>query len=86
MIRLSDFLHSPTSPFKKSWLRMPAAPSLSQVLGWGMKQARGFIIGLDYDSVESSRSLQDQDLVLVLNLKVCSCLWTFIGNLLTKGV
>lgn len=35
-----------------------------------MKQARGFIIGLDYDHVESSRSLQDQDLVLVHNLKV----------------
>ncbi|EEP80016.1 predicted protein [Uncinocarpus reesii 1704] len=69
MIALPEFLNSPTSPFKKSWVRLPPAPSLSQILGWGMKQARGFIIGADYDHPETSRSLQSQDLVLVDNLK-----------------
>nr|KMM72087.1 hypothetical protein CPAG_08386 [Coccidioides posadasii RMSCC 3488] len=69
MIALPEFLNSPTSPFKKSWIRLPAAPSISQILGWGVKQARGLIVGTDYDHVESSKNLQEQDLVLVDNLK-----------------
>jgi hypothetical protein len=36
-----------------------------------MKQMRGLIIGGDEDHIESSARLQEQDLVLVDNLKVC---------------
>ncbi|KAI1993060.1 hypothetical protein LOZ54_001558 [Ophidiomyces ophidiicola] len=69
MILLSEFLSSPTSPFKKSWIQLPSAPSLSQVFGWGIKQARGLILGADYDHSGASRALIEQDLVLVENVR-----------------
>ncbi|WEW61200.1 hypothetical protein PRK78_006690 [Emydomyces testavorans] len=69
MIPLREFLNSPTSPFRKAWIRLPAAPSLSQILAWGMKHARGLIVGAHYEHAEASRRLEELDLVLVDNLK-----------------
>lgn len=67
---LDTFLNSQTSPFRSGWLRLPSPPSLSQVVMWGMKQARGLVTGSDIDSLAGSGTLQTSELVLVDNVKV----------------
>ncbi|KAK2877211.1 hypothetical protein FQN49_001335 [Arthroderma sp. PD_2] len=79
MISLDVFLSSQTSPFKSGWLRLPSPPSLSQVVIWGMKQARGLVIGADGDHLSGTGMLQTSELVLVDNLKQAA-------NRLIKGV
>ncbi|KAF3483313.1 SNF7 family protein [Arthroderma uncinatum] len=79
MIPLDIFLSSQTSPFRSGWLRFPSPPSLSQVVTWGMKQARGLVIGTDSDHLAGTGMLQTNDLVLVDNLKQAA-------NRLIKGV
>ncbi|KAK2774909.1 hypothetical protein FQN53_003385 [Emmonsiellopsis sp. PD_33] len=64
MIPLETFHTSVTSPFITSWIRLPSPPTLSQVMGWSMKQLRGFISDAD-----GSGRLQARNLVLVDNLK-----------------
>ncbi|KAL1961128.1 hypothetical protein VTO42DRAFT_3073 [Malbranchea cinnamomea] len=68
MIPLQTFLTSATSPFRRSWLRLPSPPSLSQVASWGMKQVRGLVVGED-EQIQGSGRLQVTDVVLVDNLK-----------------
>ncbi|KAK2808037.1 hypothetical protein FQN50_005119 [Emmonsiellopsis sp. PD_5] len=70
MIPLETFQTSATSPFRTSWIRLPSPPTLSQVMGWSMKQLRGFIADSD-----GSGRLQARNLVLVDNLKaVAKCI------------
>ncbi|EEQ31054.1 SNF7 family protein [Microsporum canis CBS 113480] len=69
MIFLDTFLNSQTSPFKSGWLRLPSPPSLSQVVTWGMKQARGLVMGSDSDHLAGTGMLQTSELVLVDNVK-----------------
>lgn len=71
MVPLDLFLNSSTTPFQSGWFRLPAAPSLSQILTWSMKQARGIVMGAGGEHSEGSGQLQTGDLVLVENLKVC---------------
>ncbi|PGH03324.1 hypothetical protein AJ79_07402 [Helicocarpus griseus UAMH5409] len=68
MIPLETFQTSSTSPLKTSWIRLPSPPTLSQVVGWGMKQLRGFIYDIEGYS-DGSGKLQAMNLVLVDNLK-----------------
>ncbi|EFR04768.1 SNF7 family protein [Nannizzia gypsea CBS 118893] len=69
MMLLDTFLNSQTSPFRSGWLRLPTPPSLSQVVTWGMKQARGLVMGSDIDNLAGTGMLQTSELVLIDNVK-----------------
>ncbi|EGE81282.1 SNF7 family protein [Blastomyces dermatitidis ATCC 18188] len=68
MIPLDAFQTSSTSPFKTSWIRLPPPPTISQVMGWSMKQLRAFLSDSEGHS-GGSGNLQVMNLVLVDNLK-----------------
>ncbi|OJD18649.1 hypothetical protein AJ78_01345 [Emergomyces pasteurianus Ep9510] len=68
MIPLDTFQTSSTSPFKSSWIRLPSPPTISQVMGWSMKQLRGFLSDFEGHSGGSGK-LQPMNLVLVDNLR-----------------
>ncbi|KKZ67629.1 hypothetical protein EMCG_06689 [[Emmonsia] crescens] len=68
MIPLDSFQTSSTSPFKTSWIRLPSPPTISQVMGWSMKQLRGFLPDFEGHSGGLGK-LQVMNLVLVDNLK-----------------
>ncbi|KLJ09109.1 hypothetical protein EMPG_15471 [Blastomyces silverae] len=68
MIPLDAFQTSSASPFKTSWIRLPSPPTISQVMGWSMKQLRGFLSDSEGHSGGSGK-LQVMNLVLVDNLK-----------------
>ncbi|EEH44757.1 uncharacterized protein PADG_01046 [Paracoccidioides brasiliensis Pb18] len=67
MIPLDTFQMSSTSPFKSTWLCLPSPPTISQVMGWSMRQIKGF---LPFEgNSDGSEKLQTMNLVLVDNLK-----------------
>ncbi|KAG5301360.1 SNF7 family protein [Histoplasma ohiense] len=68
MIPLDIFQTSSTTPLKTSWIRLPSPPTLSQVMGWGMKQLRGILSDFEGHSNVSGK-VQVMNLVLVDNLK-----------------
>ncbi|OAX85157.1 hypothetical protein ACJ72_00459 [Emergomyces africanus] len=68
MIPLGTFQTSSTSPFKTSWIRLPSPPTISQVMGWSMKQLKGFLSDFEGHSGGSGK-LQAMNLVLVDNLR-----------------
>ncbi|KAK2745406.1 hypothetical protein FQN57_003749 [Myotisia sp. PD_48] len=65
MIPVNSFLESETNPFKKGWY----PPSLTQVLMWGLKQARGLMLSGESDHSAGFGRLQTNELLLVDNLK-----------------
>lgn len=69
MVPLQVFKASPLSSQQRQWrIINPGALSPWNVMTWGMKQLRGFVVGSD--TPETSARLQVQELVLVENLKV----------------
>jgi charged multivesicular body protein 7 len=72
MVPLQVFKASPLSLQQRQWrIINPGALSPWNVMTWGMKRLRGFVIGSD--TPETSARLQVQELVLIENLKV----WLF---------
>ncbi|GAQ06114.1 hypothetical protein ALT_3435 [Aspergillus lentulus] len=68
MVPLQVFKASPLSSQQRQWrIINPGALSPWNVMTWGMKQLRGFVVGSD--TPETSARLQVQELVLVENLK-----------------
>lgn len=81
MIPLDIFQASSTTPLKTSWIRLPSPPTLSQVMGWGMKQLRGILSDFEGHSNVSGK-VQVMNLVLVDNLKVRMNRTAFLAVLL----
>ncbi|KAF7170056.1 hypothetical protein CNMCM5623_002624 [Aspergillus felis] len=68
MVPLQVFKASPLSLQQRQWrIINPGALSPWNVMTWGMKQLRGFVVGSD--TPDTSARLQVQELVLVENLK-----------------
>ncbi|GIJ89346.1 hypothetical protein Asppvi_008284 [Aspergillus pseudoviridinutans] len=68
MVPLQVFKASPLRLQQRQWrIINPGALSPWNVMTWGMKQLRGFVVGSD--TPETSARLQVQELVLVENLK-----------------
>jgi charged multivesicular body protein 7 len=68
MVPLQVFKASALSSHQRQWrIINPGALSPWNVMTWGMKQLRGFVVGSD--TPETSARLQVQELVLVENLK-----------------
>ncbi|GIC85789.1 putative vacuolar sorting protein SNF7 family protein [Aspergillus udagawae] len=68
MVPLQVFKASPLSLQQRQWrIINPGALSPWNVMTWGMKRLRGFVIGSD--TPETSARLQVQELVLIENLK-----------------
>ncbi|QSS59945.1 SNF7 family protein [Histoplasma capsulatum] len=57
MIPLDIFQTSSATPFKTSWIRLPSPPTLSQVMGWGMKQLRGILSDFEGHSNVSGKEV-----------------------------
>jgi hypothetical protein len=69
MIPLQVYKTSGASLQKAQWrLIDPGALSPWNVMSWGVRQLKGFVVGSDG---ESAPKLQVQELVLVENLQVC---------------
>jgi charged multivesicular body protein 7 len=69
MVPLQVFKANALSLQQRQWrIINPGALSPWNVMTWGMKQLRGFVVGSD--TPETSARLQVQELVLVENLKV----------------
>lgn len=67
MIPLQIYKTNPGSLRKSQWrLIDPGALSPWNVMSWGVRQLKGFVIGTD----DSAPKLQVQELVLVENLQV----------------
>lgn len=69
MVPLQLYVSTPGSLRKSQWGFIdPSILSPWNVMSWGMKQIRGFVVGSD--SLESAPRLRPLDLVLVENLQV----------------
>ena len=69
MVPLQLYISTPGSLRKSQWGFIdPSILSPWNVMSWGMKQIRGFVVGSD--SLESAPRLRPLELVLVENLQV----------------
>ncbi|PGH23724.1 hypothetical protein AJ80_02152 [Polytolypa hystricis UAMH7299] len=68
MMPLDTFLTSTSTPFRQGWLRLPSPPSVSQLVGWGMKQVRGLVLGSE-SRFAGTGTLRPGEFVIVDNIK-----------------